>query len=168
MRTQRGFTLVELITVMVVIGVLAVVAIPRLGGENTFRERGFRDGLVTTLGHARRLAVAGRHFVCVNVNGGTGVVSLARDANMPEVVAKLNVNCGVALPLPGQPSGCAAGQLCTPSGVTLNGGADLVLYYDPLGRLVQQAAPRSLAGDVSIAVTGQNAVTVVAATGYAQ
>ena len=167
MRVQAGFTLMELIVTLVILGILAVVALPRLGNENVFRERGFRDGLVSTLGHARRMAVSGRHFVCVNVDGGAGTVTLTRDATAPEAVVA--VACNANLNLPSQQGGCAANQLCAPAGVVVNGGAVTNLVFDPLGRLVNANAPRiELGGAVNIAVTNQPPVVIDMATGYSR
>ncbi len=38
--SSRGFTMVELILVMVVAGILAAVAVPRMIGRNSFDTRG--------------------------------------------------------------------------------------------------------------------------------
>ena len=54
---MAGFTLVELITVMILVGILAVVAIPRMI-VRTFDERGFHDAVKAAVQHARRVAVA--------------------------------------------------------------------------------------------------------------
>lgn len=167
MRGQAGFTLIELIVTLVILGILAVVALPRLGNENVFRERGFRDGLVSTLGHARRMAVSGRHFVCVNVDGGAGTVTLTRDPTPP---ANVNaVACNTNLNLPSQQAGCGANQLCVPAGVIVNGGGITNLFFDPLGRLVAQGAPRTeQIGAVNIQVSNQPPVVIDMATGYAR
>ncbi|MEK7810720.1 MAG: prepilin-type N-terminal cleavage/methylation domain-containing protein, partial [Pseudomonadota bacterium] len=55
---QRGFTLVELITVMVIVGILAVVALPRFFDKNTFDSRGYADQVISTLRFAQKVAVA--------------------------------------------------------------------------------------------------------------
>lgn len=167
MRAQAGFTLMELIVTLVILGILAVVALPRLGNENVFRERGFRDGLVSTVGHARRMAVSGRHFVCVNVDGGAGTVTLTRDATPPENVNA--VACNANLNLPSQQGGCGANQLCAPAGVVVNNNNVTNLVFDPLGRLVAQAAPRTeQTGTLNIQVSNQPPVVIDMATGFAR
>ena len=50
---QLGFTLVELIMTMIVIGILGAVAAPRFFNTNVFQSRGFADQAQATLRYAR-------------------------------------------------------------------------------------------------------------------
>ena len=65
--SERGFSLVELILVMVIAGILAAVAVPRLVGRNSFDTRGFADQLGATVRYAQKLAVAQRRDVFVSL-----------------------------------------------------------------------------------------------------
>jgi MSHA pilin protein MshC len=161
-----GFTLIELIMVLVLAGILAIVVMPNFSG-NALPERGFHDAVWSTVAHARRTAVASRRYTCVTVTAGTGstaTVAVTRDANDPDAVAA--VNCTVAVALPSPKSSCGATNLvCAPSGVALGGTASLV--FDPLGRLV--TAPKIVAGSAAaITVSNQPDITVQPDTGYVQ
>ena len=65
---QTGFTLVELVTTIVVLSIIAVVAMPRIVAPNTFDSRGFYDRATATVRYAQKIAIAQRLpiFVCVN------------------------------------------------------------------------------------------------------
>lgn len=63
---QQGFTLVELITIIVLLGILAAVAAPRFFERSVFDSRGFNDQVMATLRYAQKAAIAQRRFVCVD------------------------------------------------------------------------------------------------------
>jgi MSHA pilin protein MshC len=54
----RGMTLVELVTAIVIIGVLGAAAIPRIIDNQSFLERGYVDEVASSLRYAQRIAVA--------------------------------------------------------------------------------------------------------------
>jgi len=72
---QRGFTLIELIMVMVMLGVLAVFAAPRIFNSDDFYARGFHDETLGLLRYAQKTAVAQRRMVCVTFTAGPPTAS---------------------------------------------------------------------------------------------
>ncbi len=67
-RTQRGFTIVELVAVLVILGIVSAVAAPRLFNNAVFSERGYANEVVASLRYARRLALASACNVRFSVN----------------------------------------------------------------------------------------------------
>lgn len=94
---QRGFTLIELIMVMVIVGILAVFVAPRFFDANIFKARGFSDQVQATLRYAQKIAIAQRRLVCVAVTAPT-----ATSAMLVLTIASSNgvAACSAPLALP--------------------------------------------------------------------
>lgn len=72
-----GFTLIELIMVVVMLGVLAVVAAPRIFNSNDFNARGFHDETLALLRYAQKAAIAQRRTVCVTFTISSASLTMA-------------------------------------------------------------------------------------------
>ena len=77
-----GFTLIELIVVIVIVGVLAVAAIPRMFDRSTFDSRGFYDETMSALRYAQKTAIAQRRTVCAAFTNTSLTLTIASAANV--------------------------------------------------------------------------------------
>jgi MSHA pilin protein MshC len=66
-RRAHGYTIAELIAVVVITGVLAAVAAPRFLGRQSFDGRAFHDQCLAVVRHAQKVAIAQRRTVYVSV-----------------------------------------------------------------------------------------------------
>lgn len=62
-----GFTLIELVMVMVLIGILAIVVLPRLD-NSAFSEYGYAEETLSALRYARQTAIAGNAHITVQLS----------------------------------------------------------------------------------------------------
>lgn len=69
-KNQCGFTLVELITVMVIMGIMAVAVLPRFFTVSDFEDRGSADQVKSMLRFAQKTAIAQRRNISVAISGG--------------------------------------------------------------------------------------------------
>jgi len=75
-----GFTLVELILIVVLLGILSFFAGARMSDRNSANARGFADQVASTLRFAQKAAIAQRRNVYVNIDIGTRRVRACLDA----------------------------------------------------------------------------------------
>jgi MSHA pilin protein MshC len=150
LKAVRGFTLIELVMVIVLVGVLAIFVAPRLNSAD-FYARGFHDETLALLRYAQKTAIAQRRTVCVAFTAGTATLTIA--------AAPASNTCpGNALV---GPQGESPATITARSGITYlatPGG----FYFDALG---QPSAPQSLQVANAGAGIGLN-VIVEARTGY--
>lgn len=146
MKRSHGFTLVELVAILVVAGILLAVAAPRFFSAATFSARGYADQTAAFLRYAQKLAIARHGNVYVQADGAT--LGLCLDATAP---------CPTGRDATG-PDGSRPYRVSAPSGVSLvvNGGN---FSFDAQGRP---------SGGRSLDITGDvlRTLSVEAETGY--
>lgn len=75
-RTQHGFTLTELVIILVLVGVLAAFVAPRIDIEG-FQRQAFASELINALRYAQKTAVGSGCHVQATVNAASDSYSLA-------------------------------------------------------------------------------------------
>ena len=147
LRKIRGFTLIELIMVIVLMGVLSVFVAPTLFNSNDFNARGFHDQTLAFLRYAQKSAIAQRRTVCVSFS--LNRLSLTMDAD--------------GITLTGS-NGCEA-TLTAPSGGTLN--ARGAAQYSSLPSVIVFSALGQPGAGQTIQVSGvTKQIVIEAVTGY--
>ncbi len=149
-RCIRGFTLIELVMVLVMLGVLAVFAAPRVFNRGDFEARGFHDQTLSTLRFAQKTAIAQRRTVCVAFT--------ATSVTLTRASAEADSNCDTSLLGPrGEAVLQAPGNVAftvTPAAFRFDGlGQPLVGANTPAPRSIQVA-------------NATPSITVEAVTGY--
>lgn len=131
-RPARGFTVVELVVVISLMGVLSALAMPRLLDRGGLAERGAADELRAVLRSARQLAIVQGREVCL-------VVGAARAS----AVYVSGGACDTARPVPA-PAGAGALAVDAPAGLAFGG--DAQVRFSARGHLVPMVDRRVTLG----------------------
>jgi MSHA pilin protein MshC len=149
----RGFTLVELVMVMVITGVLAVAVIPRFFNRQDFQDKGFYDETLAVLRYGQKAAIAQRRTVCVAFSSNTVTLTIASAAN--------SGNCNTAL---ASPTG-ASSFVVTGRGTAAFSTTPTNFKFNSLGEPLA-ADDTLLAVKKTITVTHVGDIQIEAETGY--
>jgi MSHA pilin protein MshC len=103
---RNGFTLIELIVVIVIVGIVALIAAPRFFAQAGFDAARFHDAAISTIRYGQKVAQAQRANVYVVTSAST--VSLCYDV-------------GCTIPVMSPADNNAAFVVNTPSGIGLTG-----------------------------------------------
>ena len=157
--SQRAFTLIELVTVILIVGILAVAVAPRFLDRAGLDNRGFYDQVISTVRYAQKTAIAQRQFVCVSF----------------PTASQITLNWGPT-------NNCVGGVLTLPSGdfALTNNNAAFSPYpiaafsFDCLGRLRDMNSGATCGDTVGVSIAPRiininnyaTPITVERETGY--
>jgi MSHA pilin protein MshC len=151
MHRSHGFTLVELVLVIVLVGIISAVAIPRFFDRNTFEERGFFNVALSAVRYAHKLAVASGCHIAVSVNASG--ITLLRDATCSGTTFTQPIH---------RPGSNDSFSEAAPGGVAVGSAA---FYFDGAGRPYTSATTTLLATALDISV-GTLTLRVEPESGY--
>ncbi len=150
MPRQRGFTVVELIMVMVILGVVAAYAAPRLLNLSDFYARGFHDETLAYLRYAQKTAIAHRRTVCLAFSANTLTLTLAATPNTSTCTLPLNGSTGSSV-------------LTARTGVTY-APVPSAFSFNALGQPINSSG--TLIATQTIKITTTTDITIESNTGY--
>jgi len=145
----QGFTLVELIMTIIIIGVLAVAVAPRFFSLDTYQERFYTEDLLAALRYARRSAEASNCPVRVRLL--TNGFDLTQDVNCFTAAVASYTQVLV------RPSDPDLAYVSTEKPSSLNQNATLsTFFFQPNGKVVDSSANLS---NIILTLTGSGVIT---------
>lgn len=151
MQRAYGFTLVELVAVMVITGIIASIAAPRFIGVDAFNARGSYATLVSAFRYAQKTAIAQRTTVYANVNTTSRVVCLGYTSD-----------CGTPVI---DPATQVAYSKTLSNNVNITASTSPI-GFDGLGRPVPNAVATFTIQNAVVTTEASRTITIEAETGY--
>jgi MSHA pilin protein MshC len=154
----RGFTMVELTIVIVLVGVLAAFVMPKVMAALSIRDGAWHDEVLSTMRYAQKSSVAHRRLVCASV--GSASITLTMAAANPATT------CGSSL-LGMDGSAAFASTSNSSAATTVSPAGDGKIYFQPDGRVTSDGAGNT-ALTRTISMSGADDVTVNGETGHVE
>jgi MSHA pilin protein MshC len=163
LKRSGGFTMVELILVMIILGVLGAVILPRVSNAVDTEATGYADRIVAVLRLAQKSAVARRRVVCVTTSATAFSLRISSSNTAPPGACTIQL-AGVA-----DSDSATTDATVAAAGVFTPALAGGVLYFQPSGDITTDiggATPAS--GTITVTASGAalRVITVEGATGY--
>jgi len=164
---QVGFTLIELIMVIVILGILSISVMPKFAEKSTFSERAFFSDTLNALRYAQKLATATGCPVRFSVSANQ--YSLMRRGTADSTSCPSTGNA-YSLPVPHPSSGANSYSGSEPD-ITLSS-IPSPFYFYPIGsvyssgNLTADELPSATATNVTLRINDSKLIQVIGSTGF--
>ena len=149
-KQHRGFTLVEMVAVIVILGIMAFVAMPRFMDRGGVDARGFFDQAQSVIRYAQKTAIAQRRVIFVQATANT-------------ISACFDAACANPVPDPAAAGGNLV--ITAPNGVTIIPPSSALFGFNALGSPVDATTLTVLGANLIVGIMSRN-IIIERETGY--
>lgn len=161
LKKYHGFTLIEVVIVITIVGILAKVASSLFFSIATYNKQFYQDEIKNTMRYARKLAIASGRYIYVSVTSSSITLQFMTPGG----------SCGVGTTFSNimDPISNTSGYTRTaPGTTTLTYSSDFPIYFNNMGQALGANNCAISSGVVTIGVTGLSAMTLYPQTGFIQ